>query len=112
MKTWFKSLAIFFVINATSISYAQTIKLTPLEKSSAEEAVKLELRDPDSAKFNWQTFFPADKNAGTRKSACATVNAKNGFGGYTGGKMFYAVFEGGKVYKIVWMTEIFGVSCK
>jgi len=39
-------------------------------------ALKAKLRDPDSAKFSLDLFKPG--------AVCGLVNAKNGFGGYTG----------------------------
>jgi hypothetical protein len=50
------------------------------EKSAVEDAVRQNLKDPDSARFS--TFYYS-KNT---KRACITVNAKNSMGGYTGDK--------------------------
>lgn len=51
-----------------------------------EKAVKEQLRDPDSARFDWPNGFvrymPA--NGVETWATCGTVNAKNGYGGYTG----------------------------
>ena len=47
-------------------------------KGGAEEAVRENLKDPDSAKFG--DFYYNDK---THKG-CLAVNAKNSMGGYTG----------------------------
>lgn len=49
---------------------------TPAEVLAAQEAVKLKLKDPASAQF---------RNVKSKGySVCGEVNAKNGFGGYTG----------------------------
>ena len=46
--------------------------------------VRSSLKDPDSAKIEILEVFPLFD----RKIACGTVNAKNGFGGYTGAMSF------------------------
>ncbi len=52
------------------------------EKSKIQEAIRASLKDPESAKFGeWGLI--------NEKSACMTVNAKNGFGGYTGDQEAY-----------------------
>lgn len=60
---------------------------TPAEQIKLiENAVKAKLKDPDSAKFEWPNGFvrytPA--NGVETSATCGTVNARNGFGGYTG----------------------------
>lgn len=47
----------------------------------AREIVKVELRDPDSAKF--RGLFVKDKD-----TVCGEINAKNGLGGYSGWQPF------------------------
>lgn len=47
-------------------------------KSSAEQAVRENLKDPDSARFG-EFYYNAKL-----KRACLTVNAKNSMGGYIG----------------------------
>ena len=63
------------------------------DESNIKAAVKKDLKDPDSAKFGKITIFTAkdkkDQKGNTINAACATVNAKNGFGGYTGDKQAY-----------------------
>lgn len=59
----------------------------PPAVAAAEAAVRASLKDPESARF-------AEMRALTRPNArgeptevvCGTINAKNGFGGYTGAK--------------------------
>ncbi|HEX8382452.1 MAG TPA: hypothetical protein VF592_03655 [Sphingomonas sp.] len=55
----------------------------------AEKAVKDLLRDPNSAEFGKHLY---DVSTGT---VCGEVNAKNGFGGYTGRKLF--IYQNGEV---------------
>jgi hypothetical protein len=59
-----------------------------------EMAVKRLLRDPDSAQFGEMHFYNNRKLDGKQVTfACGSVNAKNGFGGYTGSKAFVFVSE-------------------
>jgi hypothetical protein len=56
-------------------------------KTAVMTAVKKELRDPASAQFGpMSAFLMADKSV----DVCGEVNAKNGFGGYTGRRLFWA----------------------
>lgn len=50
-------------------------------RSAIEKEVKTELRDPSSAQFEHLNYKGGD-------FYCGYVNAKNGFGGYGGKKMF------------------------
>lgn len=64
----------------------------PVASSVAEMAVRMVLRDPDSAKFGRTNSYADRKLNGVPvKVACGSVNAKNGFGGYTGNKNFVYV---------------------
>jgi hypothetical protein len=51
----------------------------------AKQAVTRTLRDPDSAKFG--PIFEGNGSSG-RKIICGFVNARNGYGGYTGMERF------------------------
>lgn len=51
-----------------------------------KEAIKAKLKDPDSAQFRNVNFF----SGGGVPTACGEVNAKNGFGGYSGFERFIA----------------------
>ena len=53
---------------------------------SYEKAVKKQLRDPASAQFTSVDLY----SGGPAQVYCGYVNAKNGFGGYTGKKEFIA----------------------
>lgn len=67
---------------------------------TCQKAVKKDLKDPDSAKFgdDWKAWIvthsdqpPSDyhpENGDKLYSAGGSVNAKNGFGGYTGDEMW------------------------
>jgi hypothetical protein len=59
---------------------------TEAEKAQdlVKAAVLTSLKDPESARFGKFTLV-------TSEHACLTVNAKNGFGGYTGDQQAYAV---------------------
>ena len=54
----------------------------------AKEGVKSILRDPESARFS---SLRAYRQLGGQLVVCGYVNAKNGFGGYTGDEAFIAV---------------------
>lgn len=57
-----------------------------------EMAVKEQLRDPDSARFGEMWAHNDRKFAGKPVTAvCGSVNAKNGYGGYTGDRNFVFV---------------------
>lgn len=57
-----------------------------LAEAQAEVAIKDALKDPDSAKFGEE-----DVRDAKRPVVCGTVNAKNGFGGYTGMRPFIVI---------------------
>jgi hypothetical protein len=52
----------------------------------SEDAIRAKLKDPDSAEFRNVNFYAG----GGVPMACGEVNAKNGFGGYTGFEPFVA----------------------
>lgn len=52
----------------------------------SQEAITARLKDPDSVKFRNVGFY----SGGSAPVACGEVNAKNGFGGYTGFERFIA----------------------
>ena len=54
-----------------------------VSRSGAEEAVRENLKDPDSAKFG--DFYYNNKT----HRGCLAVNAKNSMGGYTGYQLAY-----------------------
>jgi hypothetical protein len=61
-------------------------------KEFAQRFVKAKLRDPSSAVFGPLNAHSDRKFKGVQVIAvCGTVNAKNGFGGYTGMKQFVSI---------------------
>jgi hypothetical protein len=54
------------------------------QKGAIEDQVRGVLKDPDSAKIKVELV----KGQGDNLLACGVVNAKNGFGGYTGDEPF------------------------
>ncbi len=63
------------------------ISLSPEQNVSVEDAVRRSLKDPYSARFEG---LKAGRNASGSMLVCGYVNAKNGFGGYHGRRMFAA----------------------
>jgi len=61
-------------------SAAPAAPLSDAEIAKAKAAVRVALKDPDSAKFG-----PMRRDG---EYVCGTINSKNGFGGYTGAKPF------------------------
>lgn len=55
----------------------------------SKDGIKARLRDPESAEFENVRFF----SGGKAPAVCGEVNAKNGFGGYTGSQRFIASGE-------------------
>jgi hypothetical protein len=67
------------------------------ETSAVKSAVRDVLKDPDSAKFGEITLFEGQKG----KHACATVNARNAMGGYTGDKQMLLRHDGEDGWTVV-----------
>lgn len=59
------------------------------EKGAVEEAVRDILNDPDSARFGEITIVDTAEG----RKACATINAKNRMGGYTGDKQMTLFYD-------------------
>ena len=72
------------VIVFFSISAYATEGLTKKQITAIQDAVREELKDPESAKF--RKLKATDGN-----SFCGQVNAKNSYGGYTGFRTFTGV---------------------
>jgi hypothetical protein len=66
-----------------------------------EAAVKARLRDPQSAQFEWPHGFALSSalSPGAARGwfTCGSVNARNGFGGYSGRKAVMVVVDNGRV---------------
>ncbi|WMT90159.1 hypothetical protein [Pelagibacterium sp. H642] len=71
--------AVLFILAAAGTASAYDLSET--EMSVVEDGVRNELRDPDSARFDTML---AEKGSDDLTSVCGFVNAKNGYGGYTG----------------------------
>lgn len=73
-------------------------ELTPIEKATLAKAFAKTLKDPDSAKFEW-TKVPKNWSGKTAIDYCATLNAKNSFGGYVGFQPYIGLITiaGGKI---------------
>ena len=71
-------------------------KASPKEKAMVMAGVKNKLRDPESARF--EDIYAMNGSHGKR-SYCGYVNAKNGFGGYTGKAQF--IYMDG----VIWMSD-------
>jgi hypothetical protein len=62
--------------------------------AAAEKAVRSMLRDPKSGQFGVIEVYWLHTNGNSVMVACGSVNAKNGFGGYSGSRRF---ISGGNV---------------
>jgi hypothetical protein len=73
-------------------------ELTPTEKSILAKEFSKSLKDPDSAKFEW-TKVPKNWSGKSTLDYCATLNARNSFGGYVGFQPFVGLIitAGGKI---------------
>ena len=83
MKTFIIGLCLS-ILCFTTTAYAANV----YECRQAERAIKKQLRDPDSAKFECSPLI--DGNGG--KVMLVRVNSKNAFGGYTGWQDWGVVF--------------------
>lgn len=68
---------------ALALGAVLLVGCAPAQQADYESAVKLKLRDPQSAQFSDVTV--------NVESACGFVNSKNGFGGYAGRQPFVVV---------------------
>jgi hypothetical protein len=67
-------------------------------KKIALAAVKRSLKDPDSVKtLRLYLEMPPSPLPGGATAVYVVVNAKNGFGGYTGDSLIVVAFKGGSV---------------
>ncbi|HNN66546.1 MAG TPA: hypothetical protein PKM19_10025 [Pseudomonadales bacterium] len=70
--------------NRPAVTWTKSVA-TAEEQSTAKAAVINQLKDPESARFG--EIWAMDGTNG-RRHICGYVNAKNGYGGYTGMKVF------------------------
>lgn len=82
-------------------------------KKLIEDAIRENLKDPDSARF--YDFTPPRKEVMVENkkfvygySACVFVNAKNSYGGYTGKKLYWVFIRNGNVLRIQDTNSEFG----
>ncbi|MBK0000287.1 hypothetical protein [Erwinia sp. S38] len=82
-------------------------------KSIVEEAIREQLKDPDSAKFS--SFTNPRKEVMVENgsfvygySTCLYVNAKNSYGGYTGKELYWVFLRDNKVLRIKNTNEAYG----
>ena len=68
--------------NAPSSSLSDAERAEQAFTVRVQDVVKRELKDPESARFEAVSYFPAED------VACGSVNAKNSYGGYTGKEDF------------------------
>ena len=76
----------------------QPVNKQPDKEQLIKQAVLERLTDPDSAKFGKITVV--------KNNACATVNAKNKFGGYTGDKQVSLTKIDGQWFYVSVMKDI------
>jgi len=74
-------------------------------QKGAEEAVRANLRDPESARFG--NFYFNEKT----KKGCLTVNAKNSMGGYTGDQQAH-VQKTDEGWESIAITEVDLATCQ
>lgn len=72
--------------------------------AEAEVIIKNGLKDPDSAQF--------DKAHYTGKAVCGLVNAKNGYGGYSGFKRYVVVGPLGAIEGTPQFEKIWNKACR
>lgn len=83
--------------------------------TTAERLIKGMLKDPDSVKFNWVSFGKGYVNSRSGTvygwKLTGTANARNSFGGYTGGKPYIFLYRGGQLFAVwVPLTGRYGTS--
>jgi hypothetical protein len=81
--------------------------LTDSQLRSIHQAVREKLKDPESARFG---RIVAGKDTKDIISVCGLVNARNGFGGYTGETPFLGIFIGNATKSIFFPVKIGGAG--
>ncbi len=82
-------------------------------KKLVEDAIKEQLKDPDSAKFTDMTnprkeVMVDQGNFIYGYSTCVYVNAKNSYGGYVGKQRYWAFIRNNQVLSIKNTNEAYG----
>ncbi|ELY4307188.1 hypothetical protein SMZ82_002439 [Cronobacter malonaticus] len=82
-------------------------------KKIVEDAIRNELKDPESARFSDMT--PPKKEVMVEQgnfvygySLCVNVNAKNSYGGYVGKQLYWVFMRNNNVLRITNTTEPYG----
>ena len=84
-----KKLMVLMVMLAMMVGHeAVAHELTDKEKGVIMKAVKRELKDPESARFQWVKLADKINPKHFVATYCGLVNAKNGYGGYIGYEPF------------------------
>ncbi len=71
--------AIVGIMFATSANAQNWTQQAATQRAKIEAAIKAELNDPDSVKFESMTIYKVGLN---RYHGCGTLRAKNAYGGY------------------------------
>lgn len=74
------------VFAVTAARAADLVTLTPQQVRQVQDGVLATLKDPDSARFDH--IMAAQATSDGMLTVCGLVNAKNGFGGYSGNMPF------------------------
>ena len=74
----------------TGNKVAESVELSPTQRAAIEAAIRVRLKDPESARFG---EFKAGR-APEGITVCGQVNAKNSLGGYTGMSTFFGSLRG------------------
>ncbi|AJJ69510.1 Uncharacterised protein [Yersinia pseudotuberculosis] len=84
-------------------------------KKLVEDAIRNELKDPDSAKFSDITtprkeVMVKNRNFVYGYSSCVYVNAKNSYGGYAGKQLYWVFIRNDEVLRVKNTNDEFGQS--
>ena len=85
MRTQALAIPLALLFSAATAQEAPPRAATPKEERAILQAVKDNLKDPDSARIS------GVKISADGKTVCGFVNAKNSFGGYSGNSAFYVM---------------------
>lgn len=82
-------------------------------KKNVENAIRDQLKDPDSAKFSGMTTPRKEVMVENRDfvygySTCVYVNAKNSYGGYAGKELYWAFLRDNQVLRVKNTNDSFG----
>ena len=72
------------------VKVREATELTPAQRTVIEEAIRLRLKDPNTARFGG---FKARMAPDHGMIVCGTVNARKSYGGYSGSTTFFGVLR-------------------